>query len=256
MPRDTRDSRSASTKRRSKASDQLDNQPSESTDSLVSGRGNPNGVQHPAIVLASSQDALKRLAGIAQYLESTLLSDIKTIEGNCGIEIDKEKEIEKLNNAVETLMYKKKKEVESLEQENRELKDGEEACRQERERCLNMQAELKASSAEAEARVKEEYETKLQEEKSKAQKQIKTKKAELEIENRQKMQDAENQSKELSARNDALMENLSAAEEKLKAKKTKHARELKSIELELAEKTSDLEQVKREFPVEGQSVEY
>lgn len=91
--------------------------------------------------------------------------------------MDREVEIQILNEAVEALSNLKSEQMENLRRENEELLNGQEACDRERNRCRTMQEELEAQYAEAETDRGEVYKRKLQEEKDKTQKRIKTSKA-------------------------------------------------------------------------------
>ena len=93
--------------------------------------------------------------------------------------MDREAEIQKLNEAVETLSYLKSEQIGNLRPENEKLLNGQEACDRERNRCRAMQEELEAQYAEAETDREEKYKRKLQEEKDKTQRRIKTSKAEI-----------------------------------------------------------------------------
>ena len=256
MPKDTNLSRNASAKRRSKVSDQQNDHESRSLESHALGHGYSNGSQNPVVVLASSRDALQRLADIAQYLQSSFLSDIDVVEGDHGTDIDKENEIQRLNQAIETLTYSKSEEMENLKRELAGLKAGEEACRQETEKYKVMEAELQAEHAKAEEERKHEYDRKQQEDKIKAQKQMKVKRAEMEAEIKQKVRELENENQDLSVQNKQLKQDLSAAQDKLKTKKTRHALEREALEDKLEKRTLELEQLKSEFPVKGQPVQF
>ena len=199
--------------------------------------------------------ALQRLADIAQYFVS-FTNDINVVEGAYGTEIDRENEIQRLSQALEELTYVKSEKMENLQRENEQLKAGQEACDQERERCHTMQSDLEARYEEAEADRLEEYKRKLQDEKAKLQKHMNVRKAEIEAGSKERVRELEGQKEQLSAINEKLKQRLSAAEEKLETKKIRHARVEKSLEEENKKLTVELKQVKSEFPVEGQPVEY
>ncbi|KAI4225248.1 MAG: hypothetical protein L6R40_008380 [Gallowayella cf. fulva] len=131
------------------------------------------------------------------------------VERVYGTEVDREAEIKRLNEALETLSNLKSEQMENLRRENEELLNGQEACDWERNRYRTMQEELEAQHAEAEADREEEYKRKLQEEKDKTQKRIKTSKAEIEAESRERVQELEDQNAELSAMNEQLKQWLS-----------------------------------------------
>ena len=253
MQKDADNARAPSSKRRNKSQDQQNQEP-RVIDRLGSNRGYQNG-DHPANVLASSRDALERLASIAKCIE-TFIPEMNTIEADYGGEIDREKKIQKLSDTVETLTTSKHEELEGLRRENTSLKAEQEACRQEKENYQKIQAELRSRSDEIEARRKQEHETKLQEDKIKSQKQMDARKAELEAEIKTKVRDAENQSKKLSGEKDELKKSLSEAREELKTEKRRDTLALKGLENENALLAKELEQVKFEFPVEGKPVEY
>ncbi|CAO1596637.1 hypothetical protein XANCAGTX0491_000471 [Xanthoria calcicola] len=178
------------------------------------------------------------------------------VERVYGTEVDREAEIQRLNEAMEALSNLKSEQMENLRRENEELLNGQEACALERNKYRTMQEELEAQYAEAEADREEEYKRKLQEEKDKTQKRIKTSKAEIKAESRERVQELEDQNAELSAMNEQLKQRLWGIEKKLEAKKTRHARVEKSLEEDNKKLTAELKQLNSEFPVEGQPVEY
>lgn len=256
MPKHTNGVRSGSSKRRDVTSDQKKDQELRSLNSLDFSHGNTEGPETPAVVLASSNGALQRLADIAQYFESSFTHDINVVEGAYGTGIDRENEIQRLSQTLETLTYVKSEEMENLRHENKKLKAGQEACDLERKRCQKMQSELEARQAEAEADRQEEFERRLRDGNAKLQKQMNVMKAEIETRSKEKVRELEGQKEQLSAINEKLKQRLSAAEEKLGTKKIRHARVEKSLEEENKKLTVELKQVKSEFPVEGQPVEY
>ena len=228
-----------------------------SIDSLdFNSHGNSDAFQNSVTVLASSNGALQRLAGIAQYFETSFTHDISIVEGTHGADIDRENEIHRLNEALQILTHIKSEETENLLRENDRLKAGQEACEREREKCQTMQAELEARHVEAEADREKEYEHKLQEEKSKAQKQMKARRAEMEAGNKQRVQSLESENEKLSMTNEDLKQRLIEAQEKLQKKKIRYDRERKTLEQDNAELTQDLEQMKSEFPIESHPVEF
>lgn len=119
-----------------------------------------------------------------------------------------------------------------------------------------MQSELEARQAEAEADRQEEFERRLRDGNAKLQKHMNVKKAEIETRSKEKVRELEGQKEQLSAINKKLKQRLSAAEEKLGTNKIRHTRVEKSLEEENKKLTVELKQVKSEFPVEGQPVEY
>ncbi len=256
MPNPTNGVRGGSSKRRTTPSDQTKDQQFGSFNSPDLSRGDNEQPQTPAAVLASSNGALQRLAGIAQYFESSFGHDINMVEGAYGIEMEKENEVKRLNQTVETLTHIKSKEMENLRHENTELKAGQEACDWERKRCQEMKEELIAQHDEAEASRQEENKRKLQEEKAKLQKHVKVIKAEIEEEHKHRVRKVEDHNEQLSAMNKELEQRSSAAEEKLEMKKIRHARVERSLEEENMKLTAELKQVKAEFPIEKRPIEY
>jgi len=256
MPKRMNGVHGGSTKRKDITSNEAKDQELRSPNSLDPSHSNTEGPRNPAAVLASSNGALQRLADIAQYFESSFTYDINVVEGAYGTEMDRENEIQRLNETVETLTYVKSEEMDNLRRENEELKAGQEACERERETCQTMGAELEARHAKAEAGREEEYKRKLQDEKAKFQKSMRAKKAEIEAESKEKVEELEKQNKKLSTTNEELKQRLSKAENRLETKKIRHARVEKSLEEDNKKLTAELKQVKSEFPVEGQPVEY
>ncbi|KAI4263849.1 MAG: hypothetical protein L6R42_001021 [Xanthoria sp. 1 TBL-2021] len=255
MPKHTNTTRGGSTRRRDVTSDEKkDQEPRPSTDLILS-HGNTEGSRTSTAILASSNGAIQRLAAFTQYFESSFTSDMDMVERVYGTEVDKEAEIQRLTEAVETLSNHKREQMENLRRENEELLNGQEACARERNRYRTMQEELEAQNAEAEADREEEYKRKLQEEKDKTQKRIKTSKAEIEAESKARFRELGDQNAELSAMNEQLKQRLSGIEKKLEAKKARHARLEKSLEEDNKKLSAELKQLKSEFPVEGQPVD-
>ena len=248
MPKHTNGVRGGSSKRREIIS--------ESPNGLDASHGDTEEPGNAAATLASCNGALQRLAGITQYFESSFNQDINEVEGDYRTEMNRENEIQRLSGVVETLTHAKDERLENLRHENEELKAGEEACNREREKCLTIQAELEEQHIQAEAEREEEHKRQLHDEKAKVQKSLKAKKAETEAASREKVQELKDQIANLSATNEKIKQSLSAAEEKLKDKKKKHARVEKSLEEENGKLRVELKQVKSEFPVEGQPVQY
>ena len=256
MPKRTNGVRGGSNKRRDITSDEAKDQEPRSPNSLDLSHSNTDGAPNPAAVLASSNGALQRLAAIAQYFESSFGYDIKVVEGAYGTEIDKEDEIQRLKEALETLTLVKSEEMDNLRRENEELKAGQEACERERESCRTIETELEARHATAEADREDEYKRKLQDEKAKSQKAMRVKKAEIEAESREEVEKLYKRIEELSITNKELEHRSSKIENKLEKKKTRHARVEKSLEEEIEKLTAELKQVKSDFPIDGQPVEY
>ena len=247
--------RGGSSKRRDITSDHVKDQEVRSVNGIDSGHGGTEEARSQAI-LAASNGALQRLADIARYVESSFNREIDVIEGVYGADMDQEKEIRRLNEALETLTHVKSEKMENLEHENRDLKAGQEACSQEREKCRTIQAELEEQYTKAEAEREKDYKQKLQEERTKFQKSTKAMKAEIDIESKERVQELQDRIEKLSATNENLEQRLSAAKEKLEAKKTRHARVEKSLEDENKNIKAELKQIKSEFPVKGQPVQH
>ena len=256
MPKHTNGVRGGSSKRREITSHQTNDQESRSPTGLDASHGNTGEPGNPAATLASCNGALQRLAGIARYFELSFNQDINVVEGDYGTEMAGENEIQRLEGVVKTLTHAKDERLETLRHENEELKAREEACNREREKCLTIQAELEERHTQAEAEREEEHKRRLHDEKAKIQKSLKAKKAETEAASREKVQELEDQNERLSATNEELKQHLSAAEKKLKDKKIKYTRVETSLEAENEKLRVELEQVKSEFPVEGQPVQY
>ena len=256
MPKHTNGVRGGSSKRRETTSDQMKDQEFRSPNGLDASHGDTEEAGNPAATLASCNGALQRLAGLARYFESSFNQDINLVEEDYGTEMDRENEIQRLRGDVKTLTHAKDERLENLQYENEELKAREGACDRERQRCQTIQAELEEKYIQAEAEMEKGCQRKIQDEKAKLQKSMKVKKAEIEAGSREKIRELENQCANLSATNEKLNQSLSAAEEKLKDKKMKHARVEKSLEEENEKLRVELKQVTSEFPVEGQPVQY
>ena len=256
MPKHTNGARGGSIRRRDVTSDEKQDQEPRSSNDLALSHGNTEGPRNSAAILGSSNGSIQRLAAFTQYFQSSFTSDMDMVERVYGTEVDREAEIRRLSEAVETLSHVKSEQMENLRRENEELLNGQEACDWERNRYQTMQAELEAQHAQAEADIVEDYKRKLQEEQEKKKKRIKTIKAEIEAESKQRVRELEDQKTDLSAMNEQLKQRLSETEKKLEAKKTRHARVEKSLEEDNKKLTTELMQVKSEFPVEGQPVEY
>ncbi len=246
MPRHTNGVRSGSSKRStSNQTGEPDFRPVNSLDVSHSDSEEP---QKAAARLASYNGSLQRLANIAQHLAS-FSQDIAIVEGEYGPEMDRENEIKRLNGVVETLTFARNEQLQDLQQEIEELRASEEDCNRERERFQTMRTELEEQHIQKEAEIEKEY-------KQKSQKLVRAKIAEIEAVSKEKTEELQNQVTSLSATTKNLEQSLSTAEEKLKNKKIKHARVEKSLEEENEQLKVELKQVKSEFPVEGQSVQY
>ena len=254
-------SRGPSSNRRNKPQDQQTPE-SRTVERPGSNRGYQNGDTYPASILASSRGPLERLAHLARIIE-TFTPEISAIETEFGGELDREKDIERLNHTVETLTSSKGAELERLKRENISLKAEQEACKKEKEKCQTIEAELRFKSEETDARRKQEHEKKVQEDEVKSQKQLDARRAELEAKIKAEVRDAENKSKKLSAEKkklsaekDELKTSLSEVREELKTENRKNTLAFKGLEDERASLQKELEEVKFEFPVEGKPVEY
>lgn len=247
MPRHTNGVRSGSSKR--STSDQPREQELRPVNGLDVSHSDSEEPQNSAAILASCKGPLQRLANIARYFELSFSQDISIVEGDYGPEMDREKEIQRLTGVVETLIYAKDERLEDLQHEIEELRASEEDCNQEREKYQTMRTELEEQHTLKEAERDKEYKHKLQ-------KSVRAKIAEIEAGSKEKTQELQNQVTSLSAKNEELEQSLSAAEEKLKSKKIKHDRVEKSLEGENEQLKAELRQLKSEFPVEGQSVQY
>lgn len=256
MPKRSNGFNGVPSKRREAASDQNTDKESRSNNSRDYSYVNDDELPNPIAILATTSGALQRLANIAQYFESSFNHDVNAVEGAYREEMDREHEIRRLTESLETLTYVKSEEMENLRYENEKLRAEQEDCREERKRYLTMQAELEVQNAAAEIGREELYKRRLQEEKEKSQKQMKVKRAEIEAGNKKKVQELEEHKEELAATNEDLKMLLSAAKGKLETKKTRHARERKTLEGENEKMYLELKQVKSEFPVEVQPVQY
>lgn len=211
--------------------------------------------QKSIAVLASSSEALQRLANLAQYFVS-LTHDMQVVEDDYRAEIEKENEIRRLSDTVASLTFVKSEEMETLQHENKELLAEQEACRQEKEKCQETRKNLEAQNVKAEASRQEEYNQKLQEENAKLHKQFKKMKAELEEGVNKKIQEVKDKHAKLSATNVDLKQRCLEAEDKLERKKTRHARVEKGLEDENKKLTEELRQLQAQFPVERQLMEH
>ena len=247
MPRHTNGVRSGSSKR--STSDQTREQESESVNGLDASHSGSEESQNPAAILASCNGPLQRLANIARYFELSFSQDITIVEGDYGPEMDRENEIQRLTGVVETLTHAKDERLEQVQRELKELKAGEEDCNRKRETYQMRRTELEEQHTRKEAEREKEYKHKLQ-------KSVKVKIAEIEAESKEKTQELQNQVTSLSATTKELKKSLLATEDKLDHKKKKHAREVASLENENEQLKVELQQVKSEFPVDGQSVQY
>ncbi|KAL9131079.1 MAG: hypothetical protein Q9217_000902 [Psora testacea] len=245
-----------STKRKGTPSEQRNGHEVRSIDGLDFGHGDSEGPQQSAATLAASNEALQRLADIANFCKFSVTRDMAVVEEVYGTEMDRDMEIQRLNEALETLTHAKSDKMERVQRENEEFKAKEDALKLEKERYQKMQAELEARHEEAEAALEKDYERKLQEEKAKAMKQVKAKKAEIEVEIKQKFRDLKDTKEKLTAENNELKQQLTQAKKKLEEKKARFGRERQVLEQENKDLDLQLKQIKSEFPVERQSVQY
>ena len=240
----------------SRRSDQKKDQEPGSINSRDLSRRNTDESENPIDVLASSSEALQRLADTANYFKSlSATNDFRVVDDFYGAEIEKENTLRKLKETVEILTYTKSDELEDLRRQNGQLLAEQEDCQREKKKYQDLQEELKDQNIVTEATRREESERKLKEETDKLQKQSKKKKAEFEGEIKQKVGVLEDEIKKLSATKVALEGRCVAADEKLETKKQRHQRKEKSLEDEIKKLTEELKQLKAQFPVEGPSVE-
>ena len=205
--------------------------------------------QNPAAILASYNGPLQRLANMARFFELSFSQDIAIVEEDYGTEMDRENEIQRLMGVVEILTHAKDERVEALRHEIKDLKATEVECNRERARYQTIRKELEEEHTRNEAERDKEYKHKLQ-------KSVRAKTAEIEAGSKEKTQELEKQIASLSATNIRLEQSLSAAEEKLKDKKIRHARVEKSLMEENEKLRVELKEIKSELPVEGQSAQY
>ena len=234
----------------------MEDQEAKAVESIELSREYTNGAYDPAMALASSHGALQRLADIAQYLHSSFIYDISLVEGDYGEEIDREKKIRSLEDALNTLDHTKFEETEGLRRENEELKARQDACNQEREKFQTMKTDLEAANAEAEARREEEYQQMLLEEKARTQEQIEAKEVEIESGWSNKIAELEKTNRKLLTTNQELEKDVSQIQQKLEKKKKRYGRERSGLEEENRRLNIQLTQWETELPVEVQSVSY
>ena len=247
MPRHTSGVRSGSSKR--STSDQTREQELRPANGLDVNHSDSEEPQNHAAILASCNGPLQRLANIARYFELSFSQDIAIVEGYFGPEMDRENEIQRLTGVVQTLTHARNEQLEDLQHEIEQLKASEEDCIRKKEGYQAMQTELEEQHTRKEEEREKDYKQKLQ-------KSLKAKIAENEAGSKEKTQELEDKAARLSAKNEKLEQSLTAAEEKLKNKKVKHDRLEKSLEGENEQLQVELRQVKSEFPVERQSVQY
>ena len=252
MPKDTDSSRSAS-RRRSKASGQDKAKEREAINGVEGASASSNVDRSLALRLSSSGVALQRFADLAQLFSSpSFLNDLDDIERDYGREIDKMKEVERLNLVITKLTHTRSEEVDDLRTEIARLQTQEAACRSERESCQKMRADMQADKAAADAERKQLYEKKVQEDKAKAKKELDTKKAEMEAEFKKQTQDVKARSQELLAEKQKLKQEIVELQEIAKERETSHKWEMLGLKSEHEKVGSELSQLKSEFPTGGQ----
>ena len=247
MPRHMNGAHSGSSKRTT--SDQTRDQEVRPVNGLGVNDGGFEEHQNPAAILASFNGPLQRLANIARYFESSFSQDIAIVEEDYGTEMDRENEIQRLMGVVETLTHAKDERVEVLQHEIEELKASEVDYNRERDKYQKIRKELEEEHNRNEAEREKEYKQKLQ-------KSVRAKSAEIEAGSKDKTQALEKQVASLSATIEKLEQNLSAAEEKLKNKKIRHAVVEESLMEKIEKLEAELKEIKSEYPVEGQSAQY
>lgn len=254
-PKDDGSSRSASRKR-SKASHQEKSKASEAINSLDTGADLSNEAQNPAFRLASSAEALQRLADVAQYFRTRSgLNDIDAVRRIGGEVADREMEIRRLKDVIAEINETKSGKMANLEKEIAELKAGEDECHQERERCRKMRAQMDDEKAAAIAEIKQEHDKKWQKDRAKAQKRMDTEKAEKEEQFNKQAQRLEELNKGLSAENQQLKQDLLKVQEDAKIEKAELRWALHGLQGAQEKLTSELDEIKSEFPIEEHPVE-
>lgn len=253
MPKRTKGVRDGSIKHRDMSSDEARDQELRRPNSPDLSQSIIDDSRTPAAILASSHGALQRLADIVQYFQSSFIYDISMIEEDYRTEIDRQKEIRRLNDTIETLTRMKNENMNKLRRENEELQVNQEASQKEKKTYQEMKEELKAQHITAEAEREKDYGQNLQDEKVKLHKILKTKKAEIEAESEKRVNELKKQSEKLFKKNQELIQRLSKVESKLKQKKIRHVRVKKSLKKENKKLTAKLKNITSEFSVEKQS---
>ncbi|KAI9861853.1 MAG: hypothetical protein M1824_001964 [Vezdaea acicularis] len=153
----------------------------------VSGRVTLEESQDLEYKLASAHESLRRIAGIAQVLHSTLAQDVAVVEGVYEEEITREKTIEDLRNELKTIARLHSEKTKALRDEVKELKATQEILEKESKNYQELEAQLNAENLAAEKEREEAFEKKVQafekqvsEQKSKFKKEMKAKRAEVE----------------------------------------------------------------------------
>lgn len=241
----------------SKRSDQKKNQETGSLNGHDLSRRNTEEPPNPIAVIASSGGALQRLADFARFFSSDSVTyDMHVVEDVYGPEIEKENTIRKLTETVELLTHFKSEVTEKLRNENQELLAGREHWQQETKKCQDIREKLEAENAIAEAGRQKESERKVKEEKTQLEKALKTRQTEYEDEFNKKIRKVENDLAKVSSMNTGLQQRYKEVEEKAKKEKKQYTRLEKSLESENGQLTEELKQLKAQFPVEGQPIEY
>lgn len=239
----------------SKRSDQKKNQETGSLNGHDLSGGNSEEPPDPIAVIASSGGALQRLANVAKYF-NTFTFEMHEVEDAYRPEIEKENTVRRLTETVELLTHFKSEEMEKLRHENQELLAGREQCEKETKKCQEIRQKIEAENTLAEAGRQKESQRKVKEEKTQLEKAMKTKQAEYEDEFNKKIRKVENDLAKVSSMNTELKKSYKEVEEKLKKDKRTYARLEKSLESENGQLTEELKQLKAQFPVEGQPIEY
>lgn len=235
--------------------DQKKNQETGSVNGHDPNHRNTEEPPNPVAVIASSDRALQRLADVAKYFKS-FTYDMQVVEDVHGPEIEKENMIRKLTETVELLTHFKSEESEKLRRENQELLAGREACQQETKKCQEIRGKLEAENTIAEAARQKESDKKVQEETAQLEKALKSRQTKHEDEFSKKIRKVESDLAKVSSMNTELKKSYKEVDEKLKKEKKQYARLEKSLEGENEQLTEEVKQLKAQFPVEGQPVEY
>ena len=240
----------------SKRSDRKKNPEPSSVNSHDSSRRSIEEPQNSIGRLAYSSGAIRRLAGITQFFESDFTYDMQIVEETFGAEIERENKIRTLNETIDILTHRKTEETENLRHQNQELLAKQDACQQEQKKCQGIREKLEAKNVKAEAIRQKDSDQKLKEEKDKLHKQFKAMETQCEEKNNKKVRESDEKHVKLSATNAMLERRCSEAEDKLKKETKRFVRLEESQENENRELKEELKQLRAQFPVEGQPVEY
>lgn len=220
MPKNVKSLRGMSGKRKERQSNYIDDQEETAIENIDPKNEHTREQHDAAVALASSHGALRRLADIAHYMNPSFVYDISIVEADYGGEIEREKEIRRLKEALSALTHSKCEETEQLRRENKKIKDEQEACDQQRTIYQTKREDLEAEHREAEARREEEYRKMTRDDKARTQKYITAKEAEIEQEWARKFAEMEKRLGGLSTTNQDLRQTLSELQAKLERKKT------------------------------------